>query len=137
MIREDLLKDNIDGEALLWAHGRLMARGERRRILLVISDGVPLDESTLSVNPGNYLEEHLRAVVHYIAAHSPVELRAIGIGHDVQYFYARSVKIDKAEELGGALMGQLTALFAESELPGRTAARGRATRDGAETVIQL
>ena len=124
MIREDLLKDNIDGEALLWAHERLMARGERRRILLVISDGVPLDESTLSVNPGSYLEEHLRAVVHFIETRSPVELRAIGIGHDVHYFYERAVKIDKAEELGGALMGQLAELFAEPEAPGRRASRG-------------
>ena len=118
MIREDLLKDNIDGEALLWAHERLMLRGERRRILLVISDGVPLDESTLSVNPGNYLEEHLRAVVRYIETRSPVELRAIGIGHDVQFFYERAVKVEKAEELGGALMGQLAELFAEPGVPG-------------------
>jgi len=126
MIREDLLKDNIDGEALLWAHERLMARSERRRILLVISDGVPLDESTLSVNPGSFLEEHLRAVVHTIQTRSPIELRAIGIGHDVQYFYQQAVKIDRAEELGGALMGQLAELFADPSRPGRAAARGRA-----------
>jgi len=126
MIREDLLKDNIDGEALLWAHERLMARSERRRILLVISDGVPLDESTLSVNPGSFLEEHLRAVVHTIQTRSPIELRAIGIGHDVQYFYQQAVKIDRAEELGGALMGQLAELFADPSRPGRAATRGRA-----------
>ena len=111
MLREDLLLENIDGEALLWAHERLLARSEPRRILLVISDGVPLDEATLSANPGGYLEQHLRAVVKWIEAHSPVELAAIGIGHDVTDFYARAIAIEDAAQLGGAMMDQLAALF--------------------------
>ena len=112
MLREDLLKENIDGEALLWAHERLMARSEQRRILMVISDGVPLDEATLSANPGSYLEQHLRNVVDWIETRSPVELVAIGIGHDVTDFYRRAVAIEDAEQLGGALMEQLASLFA-------------------------
>jgi cobaltochelatase CobT len=112
MLREDLLKDNIDGEALLWAHERLLARSEQRRILMVISDGVPLDESTLSANAGSYLEQHLRNVIEWIEARSPVELVAIGIGHDVTDFYERAVAIEDPEQLGGALMEQLAALFA-------------------------
>jgi len=112
MLREDLLKENIDGEALLWAHERLLARSEQRRILMVISDGVPLDEATLSANPGSYLEQHLRNVVEWIETRSPVELVAIGIGHDVTDFYRRAVAIEDAEQLGGALMEQLAGLFA-------------------------
>ena len=112
MLREDLLKENIDGEALLWAHERLLARNEQRRILVVISDGVPLDEATLSANPGSYLEQHLRNVVKWIETRSPVELVAIGIGHDVTDFYARAVAIESAEQLGGAMIAQLAALFA-------------------------
>ena len=111
MLREDLLKENIDGEALLWAHDRLLARNEQRRILVVISDGVPLDEATLSANPGSYLEQHLRNVVKWIESRSPVELVAIGIGHDVTDFYARAVAIENAEQLGGAMTAQLAALF--------------------------
>lgn len=113
MLREGILKENIDGEALLWAHDRLIARNEQRRILMVISDGAPVDDSTLSVNSGNYLEKHLRDVIEYIETRSPVELIAIGIGHDVTRYYRRAVTIMDAEELGGAVMRQLTALFDE------------------------
>ncbi len=113
MLREGILKENIDGEALLWAHDRLLARSEQRRILMVISDGAPVDDSTLSVNPGNYLEKHLRDVIEFIETRSPVELAAIGIGHDVTRYYRRAVTIMDAEELGGTVMRQLTALFDE------------------------
>jgi cobaltochelatase CobT len=111
MLREGILKENIDGEALLWAHQRLMARPEQRRILMVISDGAPVDDSTLSANPGNYLEKHLRDVIEWIETRSAVELIAIGIGHDVTRYYRRAVTIVDAEELGGTVMRQLTALF--------------------------
>ena len=111
MMREGLLKENIDGEALLWAHARLMARREDRRILMVISDGAPVDDSTLSVNSGSYLERHLRQVIGWIETRSPVELAAIGIGHDVTRYYARAVTIMDAEQLGGTLIEQLAALF--------------------------
>jgi len=111
MMREGLLKENIDGEALLWAHGRLIARPEERRILMVISDGAPVDDSTLSVNSGTYLERHLRQVIGWIEARSPVELAAIGIGHDVTRYYARAVTIMDAEQLGGTMVEQLASLF--------------------------
>ena len=111
MMREGLLKENIDGEALLWAHNRLIARPEERRILLVISDGAPVDDSTASANGGTYLEKHLRQVIGWIETKSPVELAAIGIGHDVTRYYARAVTIMDAEQLGGALIEQLAALF--------------------------
>lgn len=111
MMREGLLKENIDGEALMWAHSRLMARPEERRILMVISDGAPVDDSTLSVNSGSYLERHLRQVIGWIEAKSPVELSAIGIGHDVTRYYARAVTIMDVEQLGGTLIEQLAALF--------------------------
>jgi len=114
MLREGILKENIDGEALLWAHERLLARTEQRRILMVISDGAPVDDSTLSVNPGNYLERHLREVINWIESVSPVELVAIGIGHDVTRYYGRAVTIVEAEQLGGTVMGQLTDLFDEA-----------------------
>jgi len=113
MLREGILKENIDGEALLWAHDRLLARPEERRIMLVISDGAPVDDSTLSVNSGSYLEKHLREVIGYIEARSPVELLAIGIGHDVTRYYRRAVTITDVEQLGGAVVGQLTDLFDE------------------------
>ncbi|WP_173933707.1 cobaltochelatase subunit CobT [Chelativorans sp. Marseille-P2723] len=113
MMREGLLKENIDGEALLWAHHRLIARPEQRKILMMISDGAPVDDSTLSVNPGNYLERHLRGVIELIETRSPVELLAIGIGHDVTRYYRRAVTIVDAEELAGAMTEQLAALFAE------------------------
>ena len=115
MLREGLLKENIDGEALLWAHERLLGRPEQRRILVVISDGAPVDDSTLSVNPGNYLERHLREVIRWIEATSPVQLLAIGIGHDVTRYYGRAVTIVDAEQLGGTMTDQLAALFDEDE----------------------
>jgi len=113
MLREGLLKENIDGEALEWAYRRLRARPERRRILMVISDGAPVDDSTLSVNPGNYLERHLRKVIHDIENRGDVELIAIGIGHDVTRYYRRAVTIVDAEELGGTMMKKLAELFDE------------------------
>jgi cobaltochelatase CobT len=113
MMREGLLKENIDGEALVWAHDRLLARPEQRRILMVISDGAPVDDSTLSVNTGNYLERHLRDVIDYIETKSDVELIAIGIGHDVTRYYKRAVTIVDAEQLGGAMTEQLASLFDE------------------------
>ena len=128
MMREGLLKENIDGEALMWAHSRLIGRPEQRRILMMISDGAPVDDSTLSVNPGNYLERHLRAVIEEIETRSPVELIAIGIGHDVTRYYRRAVTIVDAEELAGAMTEQLAALFEEegdgAAAPG-SARRGR------------
>ncbi|MDQ2892749.1 MAG: cobaltochelatase subunit CobT, partial [Pseudomonadota bacterium] len=111
MMREGLLKENIDGEALLWAHARLVARPEERRILMVISDGAPVDDSTLSVNSGSYLERHLRQVIGWIEGKSPVELVAIGIGHDVTRYYSRAVTIMDADQLGGTIIEQLAALF--------------------------
>jgi cobaltochelatase CobT len=111
MMREGLLKENIDGEALLWAHRRLLARPEERRILMVISDGAPVDDSTASANGGTYLERHLRQVIGWIEERSNVELAAIGIGHDVTRYYSRAVTIMDAEQLGGALIEQLAALF--------------------------
>jgi cobaltochelatase CobT len=130
MMREGLLKENIDGEALIWAHNRLLARSEQRRILMVISDGAPVDDSTLSVNSGNYLERHLRQVIADIEGKSPVELIAIGIGHDVTRYYRRAVTIVDAEELGGAMTEKLAELFDENapqdmpqRMPKRRAAR--------------
>ena len=119
MMREGLLKENIDGEALLWAHSRLIARPEQRKILMMISDGAPVDDSTLSVNPGNYLERHLRAVIDLIETRSPVELLAIGIGHDVTRYYRRAVTIVDAEELAGAMTEQLASLFGEETTRGQ------------------
>ena len=113
MLREGLLKENIDGEALDWAYRRLLARTEHRRILMVISDGAPVDDSTLSVNPGNYLERHLRKVIAEIEGRDLVELIAIGIGHDVTRYYHRAVTIVDAEELGGTMMKKLAELFDE------------------------
>jgi cobaltochelatase CobT len=113
MMREGLLKENIDGEALIWAHNRLLGRTEQRRILMVISDGAPVDDSTLSVNSGNYLEKHLRQIITDIENRSPVELIAIGIGHDVTRYYKRAVTIVDAEELGGAMTEKLAELFEE------------------------
>jgi cobaltochelatase CobT len=113
MLREGLLKENIDGEALLWAYRRLTSRPEHRRILMVISDGAPVDDSTLSVNPGNFLERHLREVIREIESRDFVELIAIGIGHDVTRYYRRAVTIVDAEELGGTMMKKLSELFDE------------------------
>ena len=111
MMREGLLKENIDGEALLWAHDRLLARPEDRRILMVISDGAPVDDSTLSVNSAGYLETHLRKVIDWIEKQSPVQLVAIGIGHDVTRYYKRAVTIMDVEQLGGTIIEQLAGLF--------------------------
>jgi cobaltochelatase CobT len=115
MMREGLLKENIDGEALAWAHRRLLARPEQRRILMMISDGAPVDDSTLSVNSGNYLEQHLRQVIEEIETRSPVELIAIGIGHDVTRYYRRAVTITDPGELAGAMTDKLVELFEEKD----------------------
>ena len=122
MLKEGILKENIDGEALLWAHHRLMARPEQRRILMVISDGAPVDDSTLSVNPGTFLERHLRYVIASIESCRSVDLLAIGIGHDVTRYYRRAVTITDPEELGGTVLRQLSELF--DDLPDE---RGRAS----------
>ena len=111
MLREGLLKENVDGEALIWAHDRLAKRNEQRRILMVISDGAPVDDSTLSTNPTNFLDLHLRQVIHSIETKSDINLIAIGIGHDVTRYYKNAVTIHRAEELGGAMLDQLTDLF--------------------------
>jgi len=113
MMREGLLKENIDGEALTWAHNRLLARPEQRRILMMISDGAPVDDSTLSVNSGAYLERHLRQVIEEIETRSSVELLAIGIGHDVTRYYRRAVTVTDAEELAGVMTEKLAELFDE------------------------
>jgi len=131
MMREGLLKENIDGEALDWAHKRLLGRSEQRRILMMISDGAPVDDSTLSVNPGNYLEKHLRHVIEEIETRSPVELIAIGIGHDVTRYYRRAVTIVDAEELGGAMTDKLAELFSETAEP---PSRGASPRRGASVA---
>lgn len=144
MMREGLLKENIDGEALVWAYQRLLARPEQRRILMVISDGAPVDDSTLSVNAGNYLEKHLRQVIGEIENRSPVELIAIGIGHDVTRYYRRAVTIVDAEQLGGAMTEKLVELFDDTapavgtnrRLPGPAKPRGSRTPEagaGAKT----
>ena len=130
MLREGLLKENIDGEALLWAHNRLIARHEDRRILMVISDGAPVDDSTLSVNPGNYLERHLREVITYIENRSPVQLVAIGIGHDVTRYYGRAVTITDVDQLGGAVTAQLADLFDEDDNVQHPVQRRRQIRGG-------
>lgn len=113
MLREGILKENIDGEALVWAHQRLMARPEQRRILMVISDGAPVDDATLSVNSGTYLENHLRSVIHWIETKSPVQLMAIGIGHDVTRYYRRAVTLVDVEQLGGIMLEKLAEMFEE------------------------
>ncbi len=124
MLREGILKENIDGEALMWAYNRLLGRPEERRILMVISDGAPVDDSTLSVNPGNYLEKHLREVIRDIERGGTVELTAIGIGHDVTRYYRRAVTIVDAEQLGGVMLERLADLF-EEENSGRTRVKSR------------
>jgi cobaltochelatase CobT len=111
MMREELLKENIDGEALIWAHNRLVTRPEQRKVMMVISDGLPVDNSTLLVNPSNFLEQHLKYAIGMIENQSPVELVAIGIGHDVTHHYKRAVTITDAEQLGGAMTDQLAELF--------------------------
>jgi len=111
MLREGLLKENIDGEALLWASSRLVARPEQRKILMVISDGAPVDDSTLSTNPGNYLEQHLEIVIDWIENHTDIELTAIGIGHDVTKTYSRAVTITDMEQLAPVMTEELAQLF--------------------------
>ncbi|MCY4034173.1 MAG: cobaltochelatase subunit CobT, partial [Hyphomicrobiales bacterium] len=128
MLREGLLKENIDGEAVAWAHRRLLARPEQRRILMVISDGAPVDDSTLSVNKGNYLERHLRRVITRIEERSPVQLIAIGIGHDVTRFYRRAVTINDAAQLGGAMVDKLVELFDEEAAVRKPRRAGRLSR---------
>ena len=128
MMREGLLKENIDGEALMWAYNRLAGRPEQRKIMMVISDGAPVDDSTLSVNTGNYLERHFRKVIDFIENKSEVELVAIGIGHDVTRHYARAVTIVDAEQLGGAMTDQLIGLFAEDRGAGNRHAGRRRSR---------
>jgi len=115
MLREGLLKENVDGEALIWAHDRLIKRSEQRKILMVISDGAPVDDSTLSTNPSNYLDIHLRQVIRSIQNNSPIELIAIGIGHDVTRYYDKAVTIHRAEELGGVMLNELTNLFSQED----------------------
>ena len=132
MMREGLLKENIDGEALDWAHKRLLGRAEQRKILMMISDGAPVDDSTLSVNPGNYLERHLRYIIEEIETRSPVELIAIGIGHDVTRYYRRAVTIVDAEELGGAITEKLAELFSETH-----GVRGRRRPGGADCIRRI
>ncbi len=130
MMREGLLKENIDGEALDWAHKRLLGRPEQRKILMVISDGAPVDDSTLSVNAGNYLEKHLRHVIGEIENRSPVELIAIGIGHDVTRYYKRAVTIVDAEELGGVMTEKLAELFEDNQGSGPRGLAGPVRRAG-------
>ena len=135
MMREGLLKENIDGEALEWAHQRLLGRSEQRKILMMISDGAPVDDSTLSVNPGNYLERHLRHVIEEIETRSPVELIAIGIGHDVTRYYRRAVTIVDAEELGGRDDGEARGAVRRERRPAEAgqAAAGEAEEEGGLT----
>ncbi|VAW02925.1 Aerobic cobaltochelatase CobT subunit, partial [hydrothermal vent metagenome] len=116
MMKEGLLKENIDGEALMWAHQRLLARPEARRIMMVISDGAPVDDTTSSANGGAYLERHLRDVISFIETRSPVELLAIGIGHDVTRYYRRALTIVDVDQLGGAIVDKLAELFDEEAL---------------------
>src|SRR6201996_9216302 len=125
MLREGILKENIDGEALLWAHNRLLGRPEERRVMMVISDGAPVDDSTLSVNPGNYLEKHLREVIREIEKIGAVELTAIGIGHDVTRYYRRAVTIVDAEQLGGVMLERLADLFEDEAAGGSHRVRSR------------
>ena len=111
MLKEGLLKENIDGEALLWAFKRIVTRKEERKILMVISDGAPVDDSTLSVNSGDFLEKHLKKIVKFIENKSDVEILAIGIGHDVSRYYTKAIKITDVQELGDVMIGQLSGLF--------------------------
>ena len=111
MLKEGILKENIDGEAILWAYNRLIKRKEERKILMVISDGAPVDDSTLSVNSGDFLEKHLKKIVKYIENKSEIEILAIGIGHDVSRYYNKAIKITDVQELGDVMIGQLSGLF--------------------------
>ena len=130
MLGEDLLKENIDGEALLWAHQRLLARPEPRRILMVVSDGAPVDDATMAANGNEYLERHLHAVIGWIEARSPVQLLAIGIGHDVTRYYSRAIELQRPEDLGGTMISRLLAVLEETERSARDGRRGRRAADG-------
>ena len=110
-MREGILKENIDGEALVWANNRLKNRQEKRKILIVISDGAPVDDSTLSVNPGNYLERNLRDVINQIEVRKEIELVAIGIGHDVSRYYSKAITIMDVDQLGEVLLNELSEIF--------------------------
>jgi cobaltochelatase CobT len=116
MLKEGLLKENIDGGALLWAYKRISTRKEERKILMVISDGAPVDDSTLSVNSGDYLEKHLKQTVKWIEDNSNIEILAVGIGHDVTRYYKRAIKITDVQELGDVMVNQLTKLFSEKNI---------------------
>ena len=111
MLKEGILKENVDGEALLWAYKRLLIRQEKRKILIVISDGAPVDDSTLSVNPGNYLEKNLRDVIGDVEINKDVELIAIGIGHDVSRYYSKAITIMDVDQLGEVLLNELSNIF--------------------------
>jgi Cobalamin biosynthesis protein CobT (nicotinate-mononucleotide:5, 6-dimethylbenzimidazole phosphoribosyltransferase) len=111
MLKEGILKENIDGEAILWAFNRMKKRKEERKIIMVISDGAPVDDSTLSVNSGNYLEQHLKKVVQWVEESKDVEINAIGIGHDVSNYYKQAIKIADVQELGDAMVDRLVELF--------------------------
>ena len=111
MLKEGILKENIDGEAIMWAYNRLKKRKEERKILMVISDGAPVDDSTLSVNSGDYLEKHLKKVVKFVENKDNIEILAIGIGHDVSRYYNKAIKITDVQELGDVMVGELSSLF--------------------------
>ena len=116
MLREGLLKENIDGEAIKWALNRIKKRKEERKIIMVISDGAPVDDSTLSTNPGNYLEKNLKKTVKFIEDKSNIEILAIGIGHDVSRYYSKAIKIVDVQELGDVMIDQLSNLFSKKTL---------------------
>ena len=115
MLKEGLLKENIDGEAILWAHKRISKRKEERKIIMVISDGAPVDDSTLSVNSGDFLEKHLKKTVLFIEEKSDIEILAIGIGHDVSRYYNKAIKITDVQELGDVMINQLGKLFGKKK----------------------
>ena len=116
MLKEGILKENIDGEAIMWAYNRLKKRKEERKILMVISDGAPVDDSTLSVNSGDFLEKNLKKIVKFIENKSEVEILAIGIGHDVSRYYKKAIKISDVQELGDVMIDQLSGLFENKKL---------------------
>ena len=115
MLKEGLLKENIDGEAISWAYNRIKKRKEERKILMVISDGAPVDDSTLSVNSGDFLEKHLKKIVKFIEEKTETEILAIGIGHDVSRYYSRAIKITDVQELGDVMINQLSDLFQDKK----------------------
>ena len=111
MLKEGLLKENIDGEAILWAYNRIKKRNEERKIIMIISDGAPVDDSTLSVNSGDFLEKHLKQIVKFIEGKTETEILAVGIGHDVSRYYSKAIKITDVHELGDVMINQLSYLF--------------------------